>query len=187
MEKDWDSFREDKRRKRKSSPMMGRYTNQKVFTFLKRVEEDQWRSRCINHNQQIPIWDMCSDLAWDDLNTLLIWVNKENSIEFLLFSIHYLYNYYMVCALLSHTYHVTYHVMWQCDFLLYDCNYVTLVTWHFPVLLLYSKYKGTSRVILSKFWGSESISGLLTDYISHSYYFLLLLSMLCSTMPSIYI
>jgi len=31
--------------------------------------------------------------------------------EFLLDFLHYLYNYYMVCALLSHTYHVTY----QCD------------------------------------------------------------------------
>jgi len=30
--------------------------------------------------------------------------------EFLLFSVHYLYNYYMVCALLFHTYHVTHHV-----------------------------------------------------------------------------
>jgi len=27
--------------------------------------------------------------------------------EFLLDSVHYLYNYYMVCVLLSHTYHVT--------------------------------------------------------------------------------
>jgi len=36
--------------------------------------------------------------------------DKENSIEFLLGSLHYLYNYYMVCALLSHAYHVTYHV-----------------------------------------------------------------------------
>jgi len=36
--------------------------------------------------------------------------DKENSIEFLLDSLHYLYNYYMVCALLSHAYHVTYHV-----------------------------------------------------------------------------
>jgi len=26
------------------------------------------------------------------------------------FSVYYLYNYYMVCALLSHTYHVTYYV-----------------------------------------------------------------------------
>ena len=36
--------------------------------------------------------------------------DKENSIEFLLDSLHYLYNYYIVCALLSHTYYVTYHV-----------------------------------------------------------------------------
>jgi len=34
-------------------------------------------------------------------------INKENSIEFLLDFLHYLYNYYMVCALLSHAYHVT--------------------------------------------------------------------------------
>jgi len=34
-------------------------------------------------------------------------VDKENSIKFLLFSVYYLYNYYMVCALLSHSHHVT--------------------------------------------------------------------------------
>jgi len=33
--------------------------------------------------------------------------DKENSIEFLLDFLHYLYNYYMVCALFSHAYHVT--------------------------------------------------------------------------------
>ena len=32
--------------------------------------------------------------------------DKENSMEFLLDFLHYLYNYYMVYALLSHTYHV---------------------------------------------------------------------------------
>ena len=36
--------------------------------------------------------------------------DKENLIEFPLDSLHYLYNYYMVYALLSHAYHVTYHV-----------------------------------------------------------------------------
>jgi len=36
--------------------------------------------------------------------------NKENLMEFPLDSLHYLYNYYMVCALLFHAYHVTYHV-----------------------------------------------------------------------------
>jgi len=40
--------------------------------------------------------------------------DKENSIEFLLDFLHYLYNYYMVCALLFHTYHVIYHVA-SCD------------------------------------------------------------------------
>ena len=49
--------------------------------------------------------DYCSDLAWDDLITLQVQVDKENSME--LDSVHYLYNYYMVCALLFHTHHVT--------------------------------------------------------------------------------
>jgi len=52
----------------------------------------------------------CSDLAKDDLDTLQVQVDKENLIEFLLDSLYYLYNYYMVCALLSHTHHVTCHV-----------------------------------------------------------------------------
>jgi len=34
-------------------------------------------------------------------------LDKENSIEFPLDFKHYLYNYYMVCALFSHVYHVT--------------------------------------------------------------------------------
>jgi len=37
-------------------------------------------------------------------------IDKENLIEFLLDFLHYLYNYYIVCALFSHAYHVTYHV-----------------------------------------------------------------------------
>jgi len=37
-------------------------------------------------------------------------IDKENSIEFLLDFLYYLYNYYIVCALLSHAYHVTHHV-----------------------------------------------------------------------------
>ena len=40
--------------------------------------------------------------------------DKENSIEFLLNSLYYLYNYYMVYALPSHAYHVIYHVT-PCD------------------------------------------------------------------------
>ena len=54
--------------------------------------------------------------------------DKENSIEFPLDFLHYLYNYYMVCTLLSHTYHVTHHVM-SCD-----CDYMTLVMQYFPTL-----------------------------------------------------
>ena len=40
--------------------------------------------------------------------------DKENSIEFPLDFLHYLYNYYMVCALFFHAYHVTRHVT-SCD------------------------------------------------------------------------
>ena len=40
--------------------------------------------------------------------------DKENSIEFPLDFLHYLYNYYMVCALFSYAYHVTYHMI-SCD------------------------------------------------------------------------
>ena len=50
----------------------------------------------------------CNNLAWDDLIILQVQVDKKNSIEFLLFSIYYLYNYYIVYALLSHTHHVTF-------------------------------------------------------------------------------
>jgi len=45
---------------------------------------------------------------------LCLVINKENLIEFLLDFLYYLYNYYMVCALLSHAYHVTHYVM-LCD------------------------------------------------------------------------
>ena len=37
--------------------------------------------------------DYCSDLAWDDLITLQVQVDKENSIEFPFDSVHYLYNF----------------------------------------------------------------------------------------------
>jgi len=46
-------------------------------------------------------------LDCDDLGLLLVWVDKENLMEFLLNFLHYLYNYYMVCALSSHGSHVT--------------------------------------------------------------------------------
>jgi len=45
-------------------------------------------------------------------------IDKENLIEFPLDFLYYLYNYYMVCALLSHAYHVTHHVT-LCDVMLW--------------------------------------------------------------------
>jgi len=72
------------------------------------------------YNTQVKTWgwgESCSDLAWDNLIILQVQVDKENSMEFPLDFLHYLYNYYMVCILFSHTHHVI-----LCD---YDC--VTLV------------------------------------------------------------
>jgi len=51
--------------------------------------------------------------------------DKENLMEFSLDFLYYLYNYYIVCVLLSHTYHVTHHVMWYCNFLSCEYDYVT--------------------------------------------------------------
>ena len=48
---------------------------------------------------------------------LCLAIDKENSIEFLLDLLHYLYNYYMVCVLLFHAYHVTLYVT-SCDVML---------------------------------------------------------------------
>ena len=53
---------------------------------------------------------LLQQLSLDNLITLQVQVDKENSIEFPLDFLYYLYNYYMVYVLLSHTYHVTYHV-----------------------------------------------------------------------------
>jgi len=44
-------------------------------------------------------------------------INKENSIKFPLDFLHYLYNYYMVCVLFFHVYHMTHH-MTSCDVML---------------------------------------------------------------------
>jgi len=46
--------------------------------------------------------------------------------EFPLFSVYYLYNYYMVYTLLSHTHHVTHHVM-SCDNDAVTSCYVTVI------------------------------------------------------------
>ena len=51
----------------------------------------------------------CNNLAWDDLDTLLIQVDKENLIEFPFDFLHYIYNYYCGYAL-HHRPHVTCHV-----------------------------------------------------------------------------
>ena len=49
----------------------------------------------------------CKNLDSNALDLLLVWVDKENSMEFPLNFLYYLYNYCMVCALYSHSSHVT--------------------------------------------------------------------------------
>jgi len=72
-----------------------------------------------------------SRLSREHLIPLLIWVDKKNLIEFSFNFVYYLYNYYMVYAILSHAYHVTS----SCDVTLgpVTCDIVT-VMWYFPVL-----------------------------------------------------
>ena len=53
----------------------------------------------------IEFW--CKALDCDNLGLLLVWVDKENLMEFLLIFLHYLYNYYMVYVLSSHSSPVT--------------------------------------------------------------------------------
>ena len=72
------------------------------------------------------------------LTALCSAIDKENSIEFPLDFLHYLYNYYMVCALPSHTHYVTSHVTLYDMILWHSIIWpwlVTLVMWHFPTLL----------------------------------------------------
>ena len=80
-----------------------------------------------DHNNQWPRVDI-NNLAWDDLDTLLIQVDKENSMKFLLNFLHYLYNYYMVCALSSYT------PMWPGHVTSPDCDLWHLVMWYFLTL-----------------------------------------------------
>jgi len=61
----------------------------------------------VDSAQEVDIEFWCKDLDWDVLELLLVWVDKKNSMEFLLNFLYYLYNYYMVCALSSHGSHVT--------------------------------------------------------------------------------
>jgi len=89
-------------------------------------------------------------VRWLELSQLSLCsaFDKENSIEFLLDFLHYLYNYYMVCALFSYAYHVTHHVT-SCDIMWCDAVtscHVTMTMWHlwrdtFPHFPLCSKSK----------------------------------------------
>jgi len=69
--------------------------------------KQEHKTKCYNCNRFGHIAKDCQQLK----------NHKENSIEFLLDFLHYLYNYYIVCALLSHAYHVTHYVI-SCDVML---------------------------------------------------------------------
>ena len=61
----------------------------------------------MNSAQEVDIEFWCKALDCDNLGLLLVWVDKENLMEFLLIFLHYLYNYYMVYVLSSHSSPVT--------------------------------------------------------------------------------
>jgi len=65
-------------------------------------------------SRELPSVRLANSKARIKPTTPLSAFDKKNSIEFLLDFLHYLYNYYMVCALFSHAYHVTHHVI-SCD------------------------------------------------------------------------
>ena len=61
----------------------------------------------VNSTQEVDIEFWCKNLDWNILELLLVQVDKENSMEFPLNFLHYLYNYYIVCALSPHSSYVT--------------------------------------------------------------------------------
>ena len=75
-----------------------------------------------------------------DTNTLQVWVDKENLVEFLLDSVYYLYNYYMVCALLFHAHYVTWPCTSWCVTMMCDICHVTLFHTH-PCIVSSKKKK----------------------------------------------
>jgi len=61
--------------------------------------------------------------------------------KFLLDFLHYLYNYYMVCALLSHTHHVTCHVTFHSC----DCDSCDVILFCTPPYVVSPKEKKKSK------------------------------------------
>ena len=91
-------------------------------------------SSCVCQNSQL--------LSWNKANCsfISIWQGELDGV--LIGFLYYLYNYYMVCALYSHTHHMTSHVT-PCDM---TCDPVTCDMWHlwhdtFLHSFLCSKYK----------------------------------------------
>jgi len=97
-------------------------------------------------------------------------IDKENLIEFPLDFLHYLYNYYMVCALLSHAYHVTHHVT-SCDMTLWIPVMWLWYLWHdtFLYFLLCSKSKINIPFTITIPWDKITPRGHTLPNISHYY------------------
>jgi len=105
----------------------------------------------------------------DDVNpTRLSKRSQAVPLQFLLDFLHYLYNYYIVCALLSHTYHVIHHVT-SCDITLWHPVMWLWLVWHlwcdtFPHSLLCSKSKIKEKK------KKENINNNLVVLLSHDNY-----------------
>ena len=108
------------------------------ISFRNLVNHTAWAVTLVNAIYSV----FCSDLAWDDLITFQAQVDKENSMELPLDSVYYLYNYYMVCALLFYTHHITplYNViLWHPDMWLWCMTFVMWYFSHTPSLCSKSK------------------------------------------------
>jgi len=95
-------------------------------------------------------------LSQNKANCSLLVFDKENSIEFPLDLLHYIYNYYVAMLFISHGLHVTHQLtslshavtpLWCdhfCDYCHTFCDSVT-ITWYFPHSILVIKEKKRKR------------------------------------------
>jgi len=76
-------------------------------------------------------WQCCKTLACDDLDPLLVWVNKENLMEFSIYYTLLIQLLYGLCTIFS------YSIMWHDHVILPKCMTIIcdIVMWHFSTLL----------------------------------------------------
>jgi len=71
------------------------------------MHQQQTAERAFHHRREVADVRLANSKAGIKPTAPLSAFDKENLIEFSLDFLHYLYNYYMVCALFPHAYNVT--------------------------------------------------------------------------------